>query len=378
MKRWVYFAKILLVFGVVAAACFFLKRELSKYTWADFRASLDAVTGAQIALAALLTFINYVVLFGYDWIAIRYIGHRLPVRRLAVASFIGQSASLNFGSLLGGAAARLRMYTLLGFHPMEVLELIAILGITYWLGALSLAATVFFISPPEIPADWAKLFTTVHMVDALGVTLMFGIVIYVVLAIVYREFPPPLRSRRAAILAAVTGLGAGAFGVARMLPDAARQPLRNAGSLGFLLAAIVIVYLFIVTFRREPIPMFGHRLRLPPLRVSLTQIVVAAADFVVGATAFYVLLPKGTQVPYMAFLGIYLLGQVVSAFTHAPGGLGILELIVLKFVDEGSSVLAPVLLFRVIYFWLPLALAGGLLFGAEFGWRRHPRKGETS
>ncbi len=365
MQRFLHLLKIVVVLAVVVAACFFLKKELSHYSLQDFRTSLAGVAWWQIGLASLLTILNYAILYGYDWIAIHYLGHEVPAKRLVVASLVGQIASLNFGSLLGGAAARFRMYTLLGFRAVEIMELIVILGVTYWLGALSLAATVFLVAPLEIPTKWASLFTAARGVDALGVTVLFGVALYAILALAHRQ-RFSIRNRGVWLWFALGGFGVGCFAIARVLPASAHQPLRHIGILGVVLATIVSVYFLLAAFYRRPIQLLGHTFQFPPLRVSLMQTVVAAADFVVGATAFFVLFPEGAHVPYMEFLGIYLLGQVVSAFTHAPGGLGILELIVLKFVSDGGMALAPVLLFRVIYFWIPLLFAGLLLVVTEF------------
>ncbi|MDD3469997.1 MAG: YbhN family protein [Thermoguttaceae bacterium] len=365
MQRFLHLLKIVAVLAVVIAACFFLKKELSHYSFQDFRTSLAGVAWWQIGLAGLLTILNYTILYGYDWIAIHYLGHTVPAKRLVVASLVGQIASLNFGSLLGGAAARFRMYTLLGFRAVEIMELIVILGVTYWLGALSLAATVFLTAPLEIPTKWAPLFTAARGVEALGATLLFAIALYAVLALAHRRHFS-IRSRGVWIWLALSGVGGGCFVVARQLPACAHQPLTHIGFLGIVLAAIVGVYFLLAAFYRRPIQLLGHTFQFPPLRVSLMQTAIAAADFVVGATAFFILFPEGAHVPYMEFLGIYLLGQVVSAFTHAPGGLGILELVVLKFVPDGSVALAPVLLFRVIYFWIPLLFAGVLLVITEF------------
>jgi uncharacterized membrane protein YbhN (UPF0104 family) len=46
--------------------------------------------------------------------------------------------------------------------------------------------------------------------------------------------------------------------------------------------------------------------------------------------------------------------------SHVPGGLGVLESIVLSLLP-GASVLAALLMFRVVYFLAPLALGLALL-----------------
>jgi uncharacterized membrane protein YbhN (UPF0104 family) len=61
-------------------------------------------------------------------------------------------------------------------------------------------------------------------------------------------------------------------------------------------------------------------------------------------------------VPFAIVLAAYLVGIAVSMLTQVPGGLGVLELILLTLLKDsvGESVLASVLIFRLLYYIFPL------------------------
>ena len=147
-KNW-WGPLFILVF--VSGALWLLHRELAHYHLRDIEQSLAALTWSQLGLAMALTCLSYVVLVGYDWIAVRAIGQTLPLGRIALASFLGYSASNNFGTLLGATTIRLRMYTAWGLSAIEIVKLLIVLSLTFWVGLLGLSAAVFLLDPLPIP-----------------------------------------------------------------------------------------------------------------------------------------------------------------------------------------------------------------------------------
>lgn len=72
---------------------------------------------------------------------------------MSLVSFVGQAVSYNFGALLGGSTVRFRFYSSWGFSPMDIVRLVLMLAITFWVGALGLVGAIFMIAPPEIPPE---------------------------------------------------------------------------------------------------------------------------------------------------------------------------------------------------------------------------------
>ena len=86
------------------------------------------------------------------------------------------------------------------------------------------------------------------------------------------------------------------------------------------------------------------------------QASVAAVDLLISATALYLVLPVEAAVPFAQVLAAYLVAIAISLLTQVPGGLGVLEVILVTLLKGtvGDSVLASVLIFRILYYVLPL------------------------
>ena len=110
--HWVGAGFSIAVFGLALWA---LHHELAKTSLADILAKLQAVPLSTVVLALALTAGSYLVLTGYDALAVRYIKHPLPYPTVALASFIGFAISHNVGiALLSGGTARFRIYSRAG------------------------------------------------------------------------------------------------------------------------------------------------------------------------------------------------------------------------------------------------------------------------
>lgn len=285
---------------VTAAALWLLYREVREFELEQVLAGLRAIPVANIWLAGGLTIVSYAILIGYDWVAVRSIGSRLPIRRILLASFCGHAISYSFGALLGGGSVRYRLYALWGLSTIQIMQLLAILGITFWIGACGLAGIMFLVDPMDIPA---------------GVPI----------------------------------------------------PFDNVLPIGWILLAIVAGYLILTGVRQRPFTLRGHQVSLPTLRYSVLQLVIASLDLLVGGTVLYVLRPPTLDVEYIRFISVYLLGVVAVLFTHVPGGVGVLELVILSVAppDQKQALFSSLLIFRVIYYVCPVLIAFVLLLGHE-------------
>ena len=71
------------------AAAWAIHRELSAWTFGDIAGAAAALSGSQLGLAALAAALSYGVLALYDPLALQHVGRPLPLRRGALAGFIG-------------------------------------------------------------------------------------------------------------------------------------------------------------------------------------------------------------------------------------------------------------------------------------------------
>lgn len=146
-------------------------------------------------------------------------------------------------------------------------------------------------------------------------------------------------------------------------------PLAN-----FCLGAAVLgalgYYCVWVSLARRSLNFWGHAIGLPGARTALMQLALGVVDIGCAAAALYALLPQESQgLDFTAFAAIYVFAALVGAISHAPGGVGVFEAVMLGAVPAPSqeSLLAALLLFRAIYYLIPFTLALVMLLSVQGG-----------
>lgn len=113
-------------------------------------------------------------------------------------------------------------------------------------------------------------------------------------------------------------------------------------------------------------------LPLPGAGTALAQMLIGGVEMLAAISALYVLLPAGAAPPFIDFLPIYVGAVLAGIVSHAPGGLGVFETIMLaSFPPEArADLLAAMLCYRLTYNLLPFTLASLALAGFEWRLRR--------
>ncbi|MDR2573320.1 MAG: lysylphosphatidylglycerol synthase domain-containing protein [Desulfovibrio sp.] len=302
MKKYLRYLGPLLVSAIFALAVYLLYQKLKMYSIAQIRESLERISPERIGLSLLLMVVNYMILVGYDWLAIKAIRKSLSVKRVALVSFVGQAVSYNFGALLGGTTVRWRFYSKWNFTLAEIVRLVLMLAVTFWVGALGLCGVIFLFKPPVMPDDLL-----------------------------------------------------------------AKMPIADMRILGLILFLIACSYLVLCCIVRKPLHIRGREFVFPPPRIAFAQAAVAGIDIVAAAACMYVLLPGDINLSFLDFLPGYLMAQVAVVLTHVPGGVGVFELVILHLTHTTQTevVFAVVLIFRLVYYILPLLAAALLLLAYE-------------
>ena len=152
--------------------------ELGTVSWHALKTDILAIPVPSLALAMLLTALNYAALTGYDFLAFRYIGKALPRAHIAAASFLAYAVSNNVGiAMLSGASVRYRFYTRWGLTPAELSRIVFSYSVTFWLGLFALGGVSLVVSRvPEgypfaadevlVPAGWVLMCLPVAYVVA--------------------------------------------------------------------------------------------------------------------------------------------------------------------------------------------------------------------
>jgi uncharacterized membrane protein YbhN (UPF0104 family) len=133
----------------------------------------------------------------------------------------------------------------------------------------------------------------------------------------------------------------------------------NTRWLGVVFLAIGAVYLLLCATRRGTLRLLGFELQFPPLWLAVCHLALCGADLIVMATTLRALMP----LDYIHFLNVVMFTMVIVYFSHAPGGVGVFELCILKFLAayDNPGIPAAIIMFRFLYFVLPLVVSLAIL-----------------
>jgi uncharacterized membrane protein YbhN (UPF0104 family) len=140
-------------------------------------------------------------------------------------------------------------------------------------------------------------------------------------------------------------------------------------ALGLLCFVLIGCYVA-AAWRQYRIRVRGIEMELPPMRLVAAQLVVGPLNFACVAGCLYEALAAVVSVPYLGVASVYVIANLTAMISHVPGGLGVIESVVMFLLPAGNAI-GALLVFRFIYFLVPLAL-GTILFAiAEivFRWR---------
>lgn len=166
----------MLCFGLALWA---LHHVLREHRYQDVLAALRELPRTRLALALALTAAGYTVLVGYDRLAFQFVGRALPLKRIALASFVGYAFGNNIGhTLLAGATARYWFYTSVGVSAADVARIVVFCSLGFWLGYFTLATAAFTLEPVAVPA---ALHLPLATTQPLGLALFALLVAYGVL-----------------------------------------------------------------------------------------------------------------------------------------------------------------------------------------------------
>lgn len=100
-------------------------------------------------------------------------------------------------------------------------------------------------------------------------------------------------------------------------------------------------------------------LQYPRKPVVWRQMIAAPLEIVAAAGIIYFALPPETNPGFVVVLAIFVVSFTLALVSHAPGGLGVLEVAFLTGLSDlpETDVLAALLVFRILYLLVPFAIA---------------------
>ena len=266
----------------------------------DVVQALRAIPPHRYALAGLATLVAYAALAWYDRIALHHLGVKhISWSFVSLCSFTTYALSHNIGaSVFSGAMVRYRAYSSKGLSAAEVAVLVALCSFTFFLGTILLGGLVLVFEPDQLQRLRGML---PHVLTEEGPARMIGV--------------------------------------------------------GLL--AFVVLYVVGSILRFKPLEIGSFKLEYPRPAITARQMIAAPMELIGAAGIIYFALPAEGNPGFFVVLAVFLASFSAGLVSNAPGGLGVFELVFIKAMPAlaKSKVLAALLVFRLFYLLIPLAIA---------------------
>jgi uncharacterized membrane protein YbhN (UPF0104 family) len=288
--------------GLVAVVVsgWLLYRELRGLSLFELWESLTSIPPHRYALAGVATLVAYAALAWYDRIALLHLGiHHISWFFVSVTSFTTYALSHNIGaSVFSGALVRYRAYSSKGVSAPQIAVLVALCSFTFGLGTILLGGIVLTVDP-----------TLLHRLEGL-------------------------------------------------LPEALTDPT-TARIIGLVLLACVVLYVIGSVLHLRPVAIRTFKLEYPRPAVMVRQLIAAPLELLGAAGIIYFTLPAELEPSFITVLAVFLASFSAALASHAPGGIGVFELVFLKAMPDipKPDVLAALIIFRLFYLLIPFALS---------------------
>ena len=98
---------------------------------------------------------------------------------------------------------------------------------------------------------------------------------------------------------------------------------------------------------------------LPSAKLTLVQVLIGVVDLGFCAAAMYLLVPAQPHIDFLSLSVVLILATLIGFASHAPGSLGVFDAAMLVALPQfgREQLLATLLVFRMLYFVTPFAIA---------------------
>lgn len=285
-----------------ALAAYMIYHQLSKYTMAEIKDAIIAVPNINIFYAMIASFCGYIALSSYDFLALKYIKHKIKTWKWVFAGFIGFAVSNNAGhAIVSGGAIRYRLYTRWRVQTTEIVRMITFSGFTYLVACFTLVIFGYVASPDHV----------------------------------------------------ISG---------------AASALVNQSILWFSVIGLLF-YLWGCAFYKKPITIKEIQFYPPTPKMAFAQMIIGSLDILMASLVLYCIMESYVDIPFVTFIGAFIIAQVLGVYSQVPGGLGVFEVVFTNLMPEEenqANLFAILILYRIIYYLIPLIISGIALFSYEF------------
>lgn len=264
-----------------------------------------------LVLALFFVLIDFIFLALYDKVGWVYLGKKLSFFKIFKVAALGYAISNTTGhAYLSGGSIRYIFYSQYGMSKVDILKIVILDSLTYLLG-ISIAFIFAF---------------SLYPFEHLSLPLLYRHIIEV-----------------------------------------------------FSFILIVFLYFYILAvIKQKKIKVKGYLFKLPDLKMTSTQMIIGLADTFTVAFILYLILSQYVSMSFIHVAIIFMVAQMLGLATQIPGGIGVFESIFLYLSSQISSqrgeILTALIIFRVLYFFIPFILAGSYFFLRFIKSRISPKK----
>lgn len=168
-----------------ALAAYMIYRQLSKYSLDELKTALLSIPLDNLLYALTASFIGYVALSTYDYLALKYIKKKLAAWKWILTGFVGFSISNNAGhAIVSGGTVRYRFYSRWGISPGDIVKMVTFSGFTYLVACFFLIIIGYVLTPDHAFGgnDSTKMSTFITMILS-----VVGLAIYLWASVYYKK-----------------------------------------------------------------------------------------------------------------------------------------------------------------------------------------------
>ncbi len=156
-----------------------------------------------------------------------------------------------------------------------------------------------------------------------------------------------------------------------VLPDLVERipgaPVWLGEAAGLVLIAAPALFVIGAILHFHPFRLGGFELVYPRPPVAARQLLAGPLELIGASGIIFFALPAAANPGFLAVLGVFLASFSLALVSHAPGGLGVLEIAFLEGMPDApqANVVAALLVFRLLYLILPFIFALGVVLVFE-------------
>lgn len=289
-------------FILFGIAAYGVHYQIANYGWSNLWGDLLATPSQTLEVMFFMSVFGYITLSLCEWIAIKYTTEKLNYRFILLGSFLSNAISHNVGaSPLTGGAIRYRFYNEWGLTNSAIAKITIFGTLSYFLSAFTLLIIASLIEYNSIPIESGIAKNTLTLLLVIGALLIAG-------------------------------------------------------------------WMALSCFSKNEFTLGRFSISPPTPSLAIQQIAMGAIDLTIAAIVLYIPLLNFTDISFSDFLIYYLVAQLFGLISQVPGGIGVFESSFMFLAGNSfppEQLLSALIIYRIVYYIIPLLLAGLLITAYE-------------